>query len=438
VTLRGLLVAACWLGVAPAAARAQTYEVSSWTVDGGGAIGVGAGAFVLSGTAGQPDAGTVAIAAPFAHTGGFWSTEFSSSSVAQVDLSVTKTDGLTTVAAGQPLTYTIVVSNAGPAAASGASLVDTAPPQLTAVSWTCTPSAGAGCPASGAGSIHAPLSLPVGATATFSMTGTVAQAALGSISNRAVVAAPAGTIDPLAANNVAIDVDAIVSAFEGELAHGSVLRGDLRAVAGAADVDSYRMRQEPFASYEAVLDEGSGDIGAGQGPLLERVAADGTTVLQAAASAGAGPARSLRFRNTTTAAIADQGIRVRSASCSTDCGGDDRYRLRVYETTAAVPRFNNAGSQVTVVLVQNRGAETVGGTLQFFGPAGVLLHAEPFTLAPRALLVFNTAAEPALAGQGGSLTVAHDGRYGDLAGKAVALEPATGFGFDSPLEPRRR
>jgi uncharacterized repeat protein (TIGR01451 family) len=432
VTLRGLLVAACWLGIAPAAARAQTYEVSSWTADGGGAIGVGGGAFVLSGTAGQPDAGTVAVAAPFAHTGGFWSTEFSSSSVPQVELSVTKTDGLTTVAAGQPLTYTLVVSNAGPAAASGASLVDTAPPQLTAVSWSCTPSAGASCPASGAGSIHAPLSLPVGATATFSMTGTVAPTALGTISNRAVVGAPAGTIDPLAANNSAIDVDAIVSAFEGELAHGSVLRGDLRAVAGAADVDTYRLRQEPFASYEIVLDEGSGDIGVGQGPLLERVAADGTSVLQAAA------AGSLRFRNTTTAAIADQGIRVRSASCSTDCGGDDRYRLRVYETTTAVPRFNNTGSQVTVVLVQNRGAETVGGTLQFWSPAGTRLHAEPFTLGPRELLAFNTAGEPALAGQGGALTVAHDGRYGDLAGKAVALEPATGFSFDSPLQPRRR
>ena len=39
-------------------------------------------------------------------------------------------------------------------------------------------------------------------------------------------------------------------------------------------------------------------------------------------------------------------------------------------------------------------------------------------------------------GVGGSVTVAHDGRYGDLAGKTVALEPATGFSFDSPMLPR--
>lgn len=40
------------------------------------------------------------------------------------------------------------------------------------------------------------------------------------------------------------------------------------------------------------------------------------------------------------------------------------------------------------------------------------------------------------AGTGGALTVAHDGRYGDLVGKTVALEPATGFSFDSPMVAR--
>ena len=39
-------------------------------------------------------------------------------------------------------------------------------------------------------------------------------------------------------------------------------------------------------------------------------------------------------------------------------------------------------------------------------------------------------------GVGGAVTVAHDGRYGDLSGKTVALEPATGFSFDSPMLPR--
>jgi hypothetical protein len=32
--------------------------------------------------------------------------------------------------------------------------------------------------------------------------------------------------------------------------------------------------------------------------------------------------------------------------------------------------------------------------------------------------------------------VTHDAGYGELTGKAVALEPATGFVFESPLVPR--
>ena len=34
---------------------------------------------------------------------------------------------------------------------------------------------------------------------------------------------------------------------------------------------------------------------------------------------------------------------------------------------------------------------------------------------------------------GGSITVTHDGPYAGLTGKAVALEPVTGFSFDTPM-----
>jgi hypothetical protein len=42
-----------------------------------------------------------------------------------------------------------------------------------------------------------------------------------------------------------------------------------------------------------------------------------------------------------------------------------------------------------------------------------------------------TSAIGALVGQGGSITIAHDGAYGSLNVKAVALEPSTGFSFDT-------
>jgi hypothetical protein len=35
---------------------------------------------------------------------------------------------------------------------------------------------------------------------------------------------------------------------------------------------------------------------------------------------------------------------------------DDIYRLRVFETTGSIARFNNSATQVTVLVLQNPGA----------------------------------------------------------------------------------
>lgn len=142
--------------------------------------------------------------------------------------------------------------------------------------------------------------------------------------------------------------------------------------------------------------------------------------------------------NTTAGAVNGELIRVRSASCGSSCGADDLYRLRAYETTASIPRFNNSSTQVTVVILHNRAAAPVSQVAFFWNAAGALLHQQPFALAGRASVTLNTAGIPALAGQSGSVTVVHDGRYGDLTGKGVALEPSTGLAFDSVLVPRPR
>ena len=36
-----------------------------------------------------------------------------------------------------------------------------------------------------------------------------------------------------------------------------------------------------------------------------------------------------------------------------------------------------------------------------------------------------------------TITIANTGRYGALRGKAVTMDPAGGFVYESPLEPRR-
>ena len=220
-----------------------------------------------------------------------------------------------------------------------------------------------------------------------------------------------------------------------ELAHGSEEQHDLRGRGGRADEDWFRLRQEPYSSYEVVVDGAAGDV---TPIVLQRIAADGTTVLQSSVAVGVGSVRSLRFENPTASAVDDQLVVVRSGGCSNKCKAGDVYRVRFYETTYASARFNNSGTQVTVLVLQNPASYAVSGSVLFWNATGALLETSPFTLDPKQLLVLNTAVLAGASGVSGSVTVFHDARYGDLAGKTIALEPATGFSFDTPLVHRPR
>lgn len=224
---------------------------------------------------------------------------------------------------------------------------------------------------------------------------------------------------------------------DNELVHGTVQTHDLGVRPGpVADQDWYRMPQKRQASYEVVIDGTSGDIGtAGPGLELQRIADDGTTVLQsadAAVTGSLGYSRALRWANTTSS-TAIEFIRVSGGVCGTSCGSDDEYTMRVRETTVNLARFNATGGQTTVLLIQNASERPVNATVFYWNAAGTLLQTGTLTAHPaKALNVFNVANLPAVAGQSGSITVAHDGGYGGLVIKTVALEPATGFSFDTP------
>jgi hypothetical protein len=216
-----------------------------------------------------------------------------------------------------------------------------------------------------------------------------------------------------------------------ELAHGMLVREDFAAPAGE---DVFRIAQAPRASYEVLVDGIAGDAG----PVaLERLAADNATVLDVGGPVGTGAGVSLRFSNGAAAAVANQHLRLRAA-CAAVCDAGDVYRVRAYETTLRAPRFSNVGGQVTLLVLQNPSAAAVDGVAYFWTASGALLLAHPIALAPRQTLVVNAVSLPALVGRSGSVTVAHTAPYGVLMGKAVALEPATGFGFDTPLAVRPR
>ena len=127
---------------------------------------------------------------------------------ASADLSITKTDGVTTVTAGGSTTYTITASNAGPSNATGATVADTFPASLTCT-WTCVGAGGGTCTASGSGNINQTVNLPAGGSVTYTASCSISGAASGSLSNTATVSAPGGVTDPTPGNNSATDTDTI-------------------------------------------------------------------------------------------------------------------------------------------------------------------------------------------------------------------------------------
>jgi len=125
--------------------------------------------------------------------------------IAEADLAVAKTDAPDPVVAGHDLTYTIIVTNAGPSDAQNVSLSDLLPPGTTFVSWTApggwtsmTPAVG------GTGTVTATIStLPTGATAEFTLVVNVGIATSDGtiVTNTADVAST--TTDAVAGNNSA-------------------------------------------------------------------------------------------------------------------------------------------------------------------------------------------------------------------------------------------
>jgi uncharacterized repeat protein (TIGR01451 family) len=128
------------------------------------------------------------------------------------NLGITKTDGQASVIAGQAVTYTLTLSNTGPDPVSGASVTDALPATLTGAAWTCSPAPSCGA-ASGTGNVSTTVSLLSGGSATITVTATVSATASGTLANTATVAPPAGTIDPVPANNSATDTDTFVPAL---------------------------------------------------------------------------------------------------------------------------------------------------------------------------------------------------------------------------------
>jgi hypothetical protein len=72
VLLLGLLTVLLGASTALAQGPQQAYNLSWWTVDGGGGHSATGGSYALDGTAGQPDPGPALLAGNHRLEGGFW------------------------------------------------------------------------------------------------------------------------------------------------------------------------------------------------------------------------------------------------------------------------------------------------------------------------------------------------------------------------------
>jgi hypothetical protein len=217
------------------------------------------------------------------------------------------------------------------------------------------------------------------------------------------------------------------------LTHGSEQIHDLGAEAGVADQDWYILNSAGRSSYEVLIDGTTGDMNLTTGDVA-RIASGGTTVLQNSVGL-AGYSAALRWQN-TNAAPETNYIRVSGALCGTSCSSNDQYRVRMYETTYSIPRFNNSGTQTTTLLIASMVPFVCTASFNFYNAAGTFLGATSNTFNARELFVLPTAGLGFAAGTSGSIIIAHTCGYGGLSGKAVALEPSTGFTFDTAIVPR--
>lgn len=127
-----------------------------------------------------------------------------------VDLSISVNNGQVTSTPGASVTYTIVVTNKGPASVTGATITDNFPAILSSITWTCTASAGSACQSvSGSGDINAKVNLALNGTASFTAVAQISATASGSLVNSASVAPPAGLTETNNVDNLATDTDTL-------------------------------------------------------------------------------------------------------------------------------------------------------------------------------------------------------------------------------------
>ena len=130
------------------------------------------------------------------------------------DLQIIKTSGTTSAVPGGPVTFTIVVSNAGPSNVTGARIIDVFSPLLVDVSYTSTVTGTVfGNTVNGSGDIDDTVNMKVDSTITYQVSAVLSPSATGTLTNVAQVIPPPGIVDVNLENNedsASIVIDSLI------------------------------------------------------------------------------------------------------------------------------------------------------------------------------------------------------------------------------------
>lgn len=237
------------------------------------------------------------------------------------DLRITKTDGLTATSPGQTVTYTIVVTNAGPSTATNATVADTFPAALSGVTFTSVTGGGmvTGNTAMGNGNISDTVTMPSGSTITYTATGTVVQSPVDMLTNTATVTAAAGETDTNLTNNSATDNTSLpvadlsitkdngATAFVpgGQVQYTIVVtnNSDTTSVIGATVTDTFPAALTGVTYTSTVTGGATGNTAAGMGNIADTVTMPNESTITYTATGTLNAAATGTLANTATVAV---------------------------------------------------------------------------------------------------------------------------------------
>ena len=303
---------------------------------------------------------------------------------ASADLGITKT-GSTTVVAGNNVTYTITVTNAGPSDAASVSVADTTPAGLTFVSNTGNCLTAFPCSLG---------SIPSGATRTITSVFTVGGGYSGASPFTNTASVSSTTTDPTPANNSAsaqttvstsADLSISKSGTTSVAAGGNVTYTITVTNAGPSSASAVSVADVTPAGLTFVSN--AGDCVTLFPCSLGTLAAGATRTITAVFTVGTGYSGTNPFTNTATvsSATADPAAANNSASAQTTVSTSADLAITKAGTTATVP----GGTVTYTITVTNAGpsnalavsvADPTPAGLTFVSNAGDCLTAFPCSL----------------------------------------------------------